>query len=123
MSKVKEYHMLSKKLRDARRAMRAARGGITAYQKEYVLNELNTPICACINKFERIYGVSPSPDSYDDDGGFVVFCPLFDELPCMNIKCPMYPENLDYAVAKERFDMARSARREFVHNVLKIHSK
>lgn len=48
MKVLQEYHILSKNLRDARRAMRAKRRGITAYQQECVLDDPNTPILACI---------------------------------------------------------------------------
>ena len=122
MNKLQEYHILSKKLRDARRALRRTRNRITAYQQECVLDNPNTPILACINKFERVYGVSTNPNAYDG-GDFVIWCPLFNELPCAHIKCPMYSKNLDYTVALERFNAARSARRGFVRNILKIRSK
>ncbi len=122
MNKLQEYHILSKNLRNARRAMRAKRRDITAYQQECVLDNPNTPIRACINRFERVYGVSTNPNAYDG-GDFVIWCPLFNELPCDDIKCPMYSKNLDYTVALERFNVARIARREFIHNILKIRSK
>lgn len=115
MKFLQEYHMLSKKLRAARRAMCAARERITAYQQECVLDAPDTPILGCINKFEHVYGVSKNPNAYDG-GDFVICCPLFDDLPCADRKCPMYPGNLDYTVAMERFLVARSARREFVKN-------
>ncbi len=122
MKVLQEYHILSKNLRGARRAMRAKRRGITAYQQECVLDNPNTPILACINKFERVYGVSTNPNAYDG-GDFVIYCPSFDELPCVNIKCPMYSKNLDYTVALERFNVARSARRAFVKNIFRGRAK
>lgn len=122
MNKLQEYHILSKNLRDARRAMRAKRVEITDYQQECVLDDPNTPILACINKFERVYGICMDPNAYDD-GEFVIYCPSFDELPCVDIKCPMYSKNLDYTVALEKFNVARIARRAFVKNIFRGRAK
>jgi len=122
MNKLQEYHTLSKNLRKARRAMRAKRWGITAYQQECVLDNPNTPIRACINRFERVYGVSKNPNVYDG-GDFVICCSWFDELPCVDTKCPMYSKNLEYTVAVEKFNAARDARRAFVKNIFRGRAK
>ncbi len=122
MNKLQEYHILSKKLRAARRAMRRTRNRITAYQQECVLDNPNTPISACINRFERVYGVSTNPNAYDG-GDFVMYCSLFNELPCDDIKCPMYSKNLDYTVAMERYDMAVARRRQFIRELFNKKSK
>lgn len=122
MKVLQEYHILSKNLRDARRTMRAKRGKITDYQQECVLDNPNTPIRACINIFERVYGVSTNPNAYDG-GDFVIYCPSFNELPCVDIKCPMYSKNLEYIAALEKFNAARIARRAFVKNIFRGRAK
>lgn len=122
MKVLQEYHILSKNLRDARRAMRAKRGEITDYQQECFLDDPNTPILACINKFERVYGICMDTNAYDD-GDFVIYCPLFNELPCVDKTCPMYSKNLDYTVALEKFNAARIARRAFVKNIFRGRAK
>ena len=122
MNKLQEYHILSKNLRDARRAMRAKRRGITAYQQECILDNPNTPILACINKFERVYGVSTNPNAYDG-GDFVIYCPSFDELSCDDKTCPMYSKYSEYTGALEKFNAARIARQAFVKNIFRGRAK
>ena len=119
MSKFKEYRNLSKNVREKRNAMRVARGKITSYKKECFLGKPEyRDIAACINEFERVYGICMDPNAYEDTE-FTRFCPLFDSEPCMDRKCPMFPENLDYIVARERYDVAVARRREFVKNLFK----
>ena len=115
MSKISEYIQLLKKQRAARRAMLDAQAKITVYHKTYVLDKSDdAEIAACINKCERVLGKALN---VSDDGGFVKFCALFDELPCADRKCPCFPKNLDYTVAKERYEVARDAQREFLRNI------
>ena len=122
MKVLQKYHILSKNLRDARRAMRAKRGDITDHQQECILDNPNTPIRACINRFERVYGVSTNPNAYDD-GDFVMYCPSFNELPFVDKTCPMYSKYSEYTVALEKFNVARSARRAFVKNIFRGRAK
>ena len=115
MSKIHEYIKLLKKQRAAKRAMLAAEQKITSFHKEYALNKSeNADVSACINRFEVVYDAITN---VRDDGGYVKKCALFDELPCADRKCPMFAANLDYTIAKERYDAAVAARRAFMRNL------
>ena len=117
MSKIHEYIMLTKKLRAARREMLSAQEKITFQYKDYLID---TPLIpqkgACINKCEKV--VSENMNVFDD-GGYTTNCDLFVELPCINRKCPLFAKNLDYTVAKERYDIALQARRAFLNGLLR----
>lgn len=118
MSKIHDYIKLVKKLRAARREMFENAEKITSYQHEYQLNTLeDIEVETCINKFTRV-----SSDVSADmcvDGGYIKYCTLFGNLPCENRKCPHFPGNLDYIVAKEKYDDALFARRKFLRNLCK----
>lgn len=121
MSKISEYIKLTKKLRAARRAMLDAQAKITVYHATYALDKSDdAEIAACINKCEK---VCDKDLNICDDGGYVKNCALFDELPCPDRKCPWFSRNLDYTVAKERYEVARDARREFLRNIRKARTK
>jgi hypothetical protein len=121
MSKISEYIALVKKQRVARNEMRAAEAKITVYHKTYVLDiHEDAEEAACINKCERVQGKALN---VSDDGGFVKFCYLFSELPCTDRKCPFFAKNLDYTVAKERYEMACNARHAFVRGLFKGRTK
>lgn len=118
MNKFGEYIKLSKDLRQKRNKMCARRAKITSYNEECFVDTFEyNDISACINKFERVYGICMDPNAYED-GNFVKFCPLFDanEL-CMDIKCPMYVANMDYIVARDSYNMAVAKRREFIRKL------
>lgn len=115
MSKIHEYIILTKKLRAARREMLAAQEKITFNYKNYSIDhpEIAQEL-GCVNKFEKV--VSETLNIFDD-GGYTKNCHLFTELPCANRKCPWFAKNLDYTVAKERYDAARNARRAFLRGL------
>ena len=119
MGKFKEYRTLSKDVRAKRNAMRTAKAKITSYKKECFLDKPEYgDISACINKFEHVYGICMDPHAYED-GEFTKFCPLFASEPCMDRKCPMFPENLDYIVARERYEGVVAQRKGFLKNLFK----
>lgn len=123
MNKLMEYRDISKDLRQKKAEMRAARAKITSYNKEYFLDKSEDfGISACINKFERVYGICMDPNAYED-GEFTKFCPLFGPELCADRKCPKYPENMDYIVARERYDMAVARRRQFIRELFNKKSK
>ncbi len=116
MSKIHEYIELLKKQRVAKREMLSAREKITSYQHEYSLNSHeDADVLNCINKFEKV--LSNNKAEICDDGGYVKRCELFCDLPCADRKCPHFSQNLDYTVAKERYDMAVAARRAFLRGL------
>lgn len=123
MNKIQEYRMMSKDVRQKRNALRTAKGNITSYQKECIVNDHEHDyISACLNKFEKVYGICSDLHAYDD-GDFTKYCPLFGNGPCLDRKCPMYAKHLDYVVALERYDMAVEKRREFRRNLFHKKSK
>ena len=123
MSKIKEYHKLSVAVRAARRALIAAEQKITAYNSEYRLKGGSNGECACINRFNKVVIDSPNTAQVDD-GGFIQACELFDAVSlCLNIKCPMYANHLDYIVARDNYNLALDARRNFLRGLLKKRSK
>ena len=124
MNKIKRYIILSKYVHIKRDAMRAAKAKITSYQKEYFLDEPECrPMDSCITKFERVYGICLDPNAYDEHGDFTKNCALFNTEPCINTKCPMFARNLDYIVARERYESAVGKRREFIRNLFNKKSK
>ena len=79
MCKFSEYRNLLKNVRKSRSEMRAAEVKITSYQKEYFLDEPERYYMdACINKFERVYGICLDPNAYDEHGDFTKNCALFN---------------------------------------------
>jgi len=125
MSKFKEYRNLTKDVRQKRDKMCAAQVKITNYQKEYFVDEPGScHVAACINKFEHVYGISSDPNTYyDKHGVFTKNCVLFGPESCPDRKCPMYAANLDYIVARERYDAAVAKRRQFIKDLFKKKSK
>ena len=125
MGKLNEYFIISKDVRKTRSIMRAARAKIISYHEEYFIDAPKyIKDETCINKFERVYGICMDTKAYDEHGDFIKPCMLFDVAePCANIKCPMYADNLDYIVARERYERAISKRREFLRNLFNKKSK
>ena len=121
MSKIHEYIKLLKKQRAAKREMLEAQKKITNYRLEYSLDKTeNFEVDACINKFDKV-SIKTAATACDD--GFTKTCSLFEDLPCVNRKCPYFPDNLDYTTAKERYDAAVYARRVFLKDLLKTRTK
>lgn len=123
MNKWQEYIQLSHELRRARKRLFWTEGRITGHHQEYSLNSNRANYSAmCINRFDQVKADALSANMLDD-GNFVTYCDLFNDAPCANAKCPCYAKHLDYIIAYERFNAARAARRAFVKNLFRIHSK
>lgn len=117
MSKISEYHKLSVAVRAARRVLMAAEQKVTAYNNEFNLGATSNGSLACINRFDKVIVDTPQTAQVDD-GGFVEVCELLDTVSfCKNIKCPMYADHMDYVVALDRYNVAISARRDFVRSI------
>ena len=122
MNKIHEYIELLKKQRAAKRDMLAAKAKITAYMDTYELGALeDIEVTACINRFNKVS--SNVNASLCDDGGYEKDCSLFNAAPCPNRKCSHFADNLDYVVAKERYERALLARREFLRGFGKKRTK
>ena len=125
MGKIKEYIVLSKDVHEKRNLMRASKAKITSYHKEYFIDDPKyVKDETCINKFEQVYGICMDSKAYDEHGDFTKLCSLFDAMePCINRKCLLFADNLDYIVARERYEKAISKRREFIRNLFNKKSK
>ena len=122
MGKLNEYFViLFKDVREKRNLMREAKEKIISYHKEYFIDEPKyVKDETCINKFERVYGICMDPKAYDERGDFTKPCILFDATePCADRKCEMFSKNLDYVVARERYESAVGKRREFIKDLFK----
>ncbi|MBO4480138.1 MAG: hypothetical protein J5742_00745 [Alphaproteobacteria bacterium] len=119
-TKLGKLRKLSRDIRNARRAMYAAERKITCFAEEYNLDTKQQNAAeGCINKFGKV-ALDASVTAQFDDAGYHTFCPLFSTTDfCANNKCELHAANMDYVTAKDRYNVARLKRREFVKNMFR----
>ena len=124
MTKIEEYKLLNKKVRDARRDLRDAMETVTQNFKEYVLDkDVKNPGSACINRFDSVSAKTLSAGILDDNVK-VAYCDSFNcHHLCENNDCPYEEKNWDAVAAQFAYDNARQERRAFVRNLFKGRGK
>ena len=114
MEKLQRLKELIKNVQEKRQAYRKAKQKVTARHPVIDLKAGAAPISACKNEYDKVIGTS-----FSEDTEFSLDCDCFDSDDfCVNRKCPMHCDNMDYMIAHDRYIGARKARREFIKNVL-----
>ena len=109
MLKVKGYSDLNKQVKIMRANKEKAEDKITTKHSQLNLNMEKPVIKSCINLYNSVI---------DENGPvfmlYFVYCDLFKPGEvCVNRKCPMFADQMDYVAACEKVMQARAARKQY----------